>query len=211
MARVRSCSTSVVRPLSESWECARTEACAVSVTSATVRSALAARAGARHVCRGAAGCRGMEWRSAARTRPARHLVSYALRRRRRRDPALRRPRDNRRGLAERHALLQSDNMFLPQRIAVRTGATNDLHICFRSLSHWLARQRGRARWRPRLVSPSNLRFARTTLLGHMPGWCPTVHPVGPVAADRSVSDETAGSASRRWTCAPLCWTARAVS
>ena len=76
-------------------------------------------------------------------------------------------------------LLRSDNMFLPQRVAVRTGATNDLHICFRSLSSWLATQRGRARWRTRLVAPSNLRFARTTLLGHMPGWCPTVHPVGP--------------------------------
>ena len=80
-------------------------------------------------------------------------------------------------------LLRSDNMFLAHRIAVRTGAANDLHICFRSLAQWLASQRGqaggRARWRPRLVSPSNLRFARTTLLGHMPGWCPTVHPVGP--------------------------------
>ncbi len=76
-------------------------------------------------------------------------------------------------------LFQSDNMFLARRIAVRTGARNDLHICFRSLNSWLAGQRGRARWRPRLVSPTNLRFARTTLLGHMPGWCPVVHPVGP--------------------------------
>jgi beta-mannosidase len=76
-------------------------------------------------------------------------------------------------------LLQPDNMFLTQTVAVRTGATNDLHICFRSLTVWLARQRGHARWRPRLVTPTNLRFARTSLLGHMPGWCPTVHPVGP--------------------------------
>ena len=36
-------------------------------------------------------------------------------------------------------LLRSDNMFLPHRIAVRTGAANDLHICFRSLAQWLAR------------------------------------------------------------------------
>jgi len=76
-------------------------------------------------------------------------------------------------------LLLSRNMFLPQRVSVRTAAANDLHICFRSLANWLAGQKGRARWRPRLVVPSNLRFARTTLLGHMPGWCPTVHPVGP--------------------------------
>ena len=76
-------------------------------------------------------------------------------------------------------LLQSTNMFVAHRIAARTLATNDLHICFRSLTHWLASQRGRARWRPRLASPSNLRFARTTLLGRMPGWCPAIHPVGP--------------------------------
>lgn len=76
-------------------------------------------------------------------------------------------------------LFSSDNMFLERRASVRTESVNDLHICFRSLNGWLAGQRGRARWRQRLVTPSNLRFARTTLLGHMPGWCPVVHPVGP--------------------------------
>ena len=76
-------------------------------------------------------------------------------------------------------LFQSDNMYVSRRLTVRTSATNHLAICFRSLTHWLASQRGRARWRQRLVSPSNLRFARTTLLGRMPGWCPAVHPVGP--------------------------------
>ena len=76
-------------------------------------------------------------------------------------------------------ILRSENMFLPHRLSVVTGTSNELHICFRSLSGWLAAQRGRARWRTRLASPPNLRFARTTLLGRMPGWCPTVHPVGP--------------------------------
>jgi len=86
-------------------------------------------------------------------------------------------------------LFQSDNMFVGRRIRVRTGASNELAICFRSLAHWLASQRGRARWRPRLVSPANLRLARTTLLGHMPGWCPTIHPVGPW---RPIMRETRG-------------------
>jgi beta-mannosidase len=76
-------------------------------------------------------------------------------------------------------LFTSDNMFLPRRIAVRTEVSNALHICFRSLRQHLGGQRGRARWRPRLATPSSLRFARTTLLGRMPGWCPAIHPVGP--------------------------------
>ncbi len=76
-------------------------------------------------------------------------------------------------------LFQSESMFLPRHVPVRTEADNELHICFRSLAAWLRTQRGRARWRPRLASPPGLRFARTTLLGRMPGWCPTVHPVGP--------------------------------
>jgi beta-mannosidase len=73
----------------------------------------------------------------------------------------------------------SENMFLPCSVTARTSATNDLYICFRSLTQWLASQRGRARWRTRIATPGTLRFARTTLLGRMPGWCPTIHPVGP--------------------------------
>lgn len=76
-------------------------------------------------------------------------------------------------------LFRSENMFLPREIAVRTQRTNELHICFRSLADWLQGQRGRARWRTRIAIPSTLRFVRTTLLGRMPGWCPTVHPIGP--------------------------------
>jgi beta-mannosidase len=77
------------------------------------------------------------------------------------------------------ALLRSENMFLPREVGVRTQGTNELFICFRSLAGWLHSQRGRARWRTRIATPPTLRFARTTLLGRMPGWCPTVHPVGP--------------------------------
>jgi beta-mannosidase len=76
-------------------------------------------------------------------------------------------------------LFRSENMFLPREIAVHTTQSNHLHICFRSLTAWLQGQRGRARWRTRIATPPTLRFARTTLLGRMPGWCPTVHPVGP--------------------------------
>ena len=82
---------------------------------------------------------------------------------------------------------RSENMFLPSSVSVRTLANNELHICFRSLLSWLALQRGRARWRTRLATPPTLRFARTTLLGRMPGWCPTIHPVGPWRPVRRVS------------------------
>lgn len=76
-------------------------------------------------------------------------------------------------------VLRSENMFLAHEVEVETGSDNALHICFRSLTRWLAARRGRARWRPRMISPPTLRFARTTLLGRMPGWCPVIHPVGP--------------------------------
>ena len=76
-------------------------------------------------------------------------------------------------------VLRSENMFLPCEVTVWTQRANTLCICFRSLTAWLEGQQGRARWRTRLAVPRTLRFARTTLLGRMPGWCPTVHPVGP--------------------------------
>jgi beta-mannosidase len=76
-------------------------------------------------------------------------------------------------------VLHSDNMFRPCRIKFDLAGSNDLYICFRSLLGWLGQQKGRARWRTRIATPPTLRFARATLLGRMPGWCPIVHPVGP--------------------------------
>lgn len=75
--------------------------------------------------------------------------------------------------------LVSENMFLAHQIAIADRGAVSLHLCFRSLNAWLASKRGRARWRPRMIQPPSLRFARTTLLGRMPGWCPVAHPVGP--------------------------------
>ncbi len=56
---------------------------------------------------------------------------------------------------------------------------NELWICFRALKPTLQKKRARARWRTRLVSERNLRFIRTTLLGRMPSWTPSIAPVGP--------------------------------
>ncbi len=76
-------------------------------------------------------------------------------------------------------LLESASMFVAHDLEFELHGTATLALCFRSLDAALGARRTRARWRPRLVSPPALRNVRTTLLGHMPGWCPSVHAAGP--------------------------------
>ncbi len=76
-------------------------------------------------------------------------------------------------------VLASDTMFLAHEVALDLTGRHDLVIAFRSLDAHCAGRKGRARWRPRLVRPPSLRFVRTLLLGHIPGWGPPVHAVGP--------------------------------
>ena len=75
-------------------------------------------------------------------------------------------------------LLQSRSMYATHAVAVRAGW---VHLCFRALNDALAATvpGPRARWRTRLVSDRRLRLIRTTLLGHLPDWCPPVHAAGP--------------------------------
>jgi beta-mannosidase len=75
--------------------------------------------------------------------------------------------------------LESESMFIAHDLDIELNGTTTLALCFRSLTPALAEKRSRARWRPRLVSPPTLRNVRTTLLGHMPGWCPSIQAVGP--------------------------------
>jgi beta-mannosidase len=78
-------------------------------------------------------------------------------------------------------LLTTDNMFREYRADIGDAyfETNELIICFRSLSAALAKRRPRPRWKTRLVSHQQLRWIRTTLLGRIPGWSPGPAPVGP--------------------------------
>lgn len=76
-------------------------------------------------------------------------------------------------------VLESDSMFVAHDVEIELNGRATLALCFRSLTSALAARRTRARWRPRLVTPATLRNVRTTLLGHMPGWCPSLAPVGP--------------------------------
>jgi beta-mannosidase len=91
-------------------------------------------------------------------------------------------------------ILASDNMFLAHEVAVElapssSGSDNELAIVFRSLDKALAAKKGRARWRTQIVESNALRHVRTTLLGHMTGWQPAVHAVGPWRAIELI-DET---------------------
>ena len=90
-----------------------------------------------------------------------------------------RPRHARRSLARRRQAARLGFDVRRARSRDRTDGSATLALCFRSLTPVLAANRSRARWRPRLVAPPTLRNVRTTLLGHMPGWCPPVQAVGP--------------------------------
>ncbi|WP_323122771.1 glycoside hydrolase family 2 protein [Burkholderia alba] len=78
-------------------------------------------------------------------------------------------------------VLRSDSMFVAHEIDVTLTGTSVLYLCFRSLNRHLkeAPPSGRARWRTRLIDSPGLRAVRTTLLGHMPGWFPSIEPIGP--------------------------------
>ncbi|MBL8573955.1 MAG: glycoside hydrolase family 2 protein [Hyphomicrobiaceae bacterium] len=79
------------------------------------------------------------------------------------------------------SILTSDNMYLDHEIEVTLAGRHELAMVFRSLDGELARRTGkRARWRPRMIARQGLRLIRTTLLGHMPGWCPSIDIVGPI-------------------------------
>ncbi|SUA99467.1 Uncharacterised protein [Pannonibacter phragmitetus] len=76
-------------------------------------------------------------------------------------------------------VLETDNMFRSYAVEVEAQAQNTLVLVFRALTGRLARKLPRARWKTMLIDEPALRGIRTTLLGHMPGWCPEIEAVGP--------------------------------
>ncbi|ULR44225.1 glycoside hydrolase family 2 protein [Rhizobium sp. K102] len=76
-------------------------------------------------------------------------------------------------------ILFSESMFTAHEIPVTLTGGDELALCFRALGPRLSEPGPRARWRPQMITPVGLRNFRTTLLGHMPGWCPDIHAVGP--------------------------------
>lgn len=79
-------------------------------------------------------------------------------------------------------LLRSTSMFVSHETVIDIGPdASTLYVCFRSLDHYLntCPPPRRARWRTRLTDTPSLREVRTTFLGHMPGWFPSIEPIGP--------------------------------
>lgn len=78
-------------------------------------------------------------------------------------------------------LLNSQNMFLGQRLDVtdKLQASNELLLQFRSESAELKQKRPRPRWKTKLVRNQQMRWIRSTVLGHVSAWTPPVKVVGP--------------------------------
>ncbi|WP_157572631.1 glycoside hydrolase family 2 protein [Nevskia soli] len=78
-------------------------------------------------------------------------------------------------------ILESCNMFLAHEVEANPNlrAVNDLLIRFASLNEALGVRQPRPRWRTQLVGQQQLRWIRTSLLGHMPGWAPATPAIGP--------------------------------
>ena len=76
-------------------------------------------------------------------------------------------------------MLFSESMFTAHEIPVTLAGGDELALCFRALAPKLTEPGPRARWRPQMITPPGLKNIRTTVLGHMPGWCPEIHAVGP--------------------------------
>ena len=77
-------------------------------------------------------------------------------------------------------ILPSNSMYEPYEADIVLDGEHWIHLAFRSLRRELATAKGpRPRWKTMMIEEPKLRFLRTTLIGHMPGWCPPVDVVGP--------------------------------
>lgn len=82
-------------------------------------------------------------------------------------------------LDDRH-LLHSDNMFVAHEVPIELdGDAHELLIRCAALAPELAKKRPRPHWRVPMLAHAQLRWFRTTLLGRTPGWSPPCPAAGP--------------------------------
>lgn len=82
------------------------------------------------------------------------------------------------------------SMFDPLEIPLQNSEIETtLYLHFPPLTEeTLPKPSRRQRWRPHLIASPHMRMARASLIGHMPGWCPEVPPVGPYRRVEIVED-----------------------
>jgi beta-mannosidase len=76
-------------------------------------------------------------------------------------------------------ILDSRSQFVSHDVPATLAGGDRLAIVFRALAPHLKASGPRAKWRPQMITPPGMRMVRATLLGHMPGWCPDIHAIGP--------------------------------
>jgi beta-mannosidase len=88
-------------------------------------------------------------------------------------------------------ILTGSSMYEPYEADIVLAGEHWIHIAFRSLRRTLAAAKGpRPRWKTMMIEEPKLRFLRTTLIGHMPGWCPPVDAVGPYRSVMLIEEGT---------------------
>jgi len=78
-------------------------------------------------------------------------------------------------------ILTTDNMFRAYRVEIShlIRESNNLILVFRSVTHNLKEKRPRPRWKTKLVENQQMRWIRSTVLGHVSAWTPPIKAVGP--------------------------------
>jgi beta-mannosidase len=76
-------------------------------------------------------------------------------------------------------VFESRSQFVTHDVPVTLQGNDTIAVAFRAMAPHLKAPGPRAKWRPQMIMPAGMRMVRATLLGHMPGWCPDVHAVGP--------------------------------
>jgi len=89
-------------------------------------------------------------------------------------------------------LLTTENMFRGYQLDLENDIkpTDQLILVFRSVSNTFNIKRPRPRWKTKLVKNQQMRWIRTTVLGHVSAWTPPIKAVGPW---RDIRIETAKS------------------